>query len=120
MLNFMRALESQALRLYENKCFGSYEVIEQVKQANINAVAARLRFDYRHVRVSIHCVGLRLRVIGDASPAQNDGYYCQFRIYPSEDYRVRHVQTLSVMDLSGAGWIDVIPYQFQLSCALKI
>lgn len=120
MLDFMRALEAQALRLYEGKCFGSYDVIEQVRAANIHAMTARLRPDYRHAQITIQCVGLRLRIIGDASAAQNDGFYCQFRLYPSDGFRAKHCETLSVMDLSGAGWMDASPPQFQLSRALKI
>lgn len=120
MLNFMRALEAEALRLYENKCFGSYDVIEQVKAANMNAITARLRHEYRYVQISIECIGLRLRIMGDASAAQKDGFYCQFRIYPAEGFRARHHATLSVMDLSGAGCLDFPAPHFQLSHTLKL
>lgn len=115
MLEFMRALEAQSLRLYDNKCFGSYDVLEQVRASNIKAIAARLRPHYPHTQISIQCVGLRLRIIGDASSAQNDGFYCHFRIHPSDGFRTVHYETLSVMDLSGAGWVDVSPSQIQLS-----
>lgn len=103
MLEFMQALEVQALRLYQDKCFQNYDVLERVRRANIHAISARLRPEYPNVTIDINCVGLRLRVMGDASSAQNDGFYCQFRLYPLERFRARHCTTLSAMDLAGAG-----------------
>jgi len=117
MLDFMRALEVQALRLYQNKSFGSYETIEQVRAVNVHAITLRLRPDYPHVRIAIECLGLRLRVIGDASASQNNGFYSQFRLYPAERFKARHMATLSVMDLSGAGAIESVQHHFRLSGA---
>lgn len=120
MLEFMRALEVQALRLYQDKCFIRYDVLEQVRAANVAAITARLRSDYPRVKIDILCVGLRLRVLGDTSAAQNDGFYCQFRLYPAEEFRARHCATLSVMDLAGAGMIDAPAHHFRLSQDIKL
>jgi hypothetical protein len=120
MLEFMRALEAQALWIYQDKCFGSYEAIERGRIKTINILTARLQPDYPHIHISIEIHGLRLRVIGDASALRNDGFYCQFRLHPADGFRARHIATLSVMDFAGAGIIANNVSHFRLSRALKI
>ncbi len=120
MLDFMRALEAQALQIYQNKSLGSYDAIDGTHAKNRALLLTRLKPEYPHINISIECHGLCLRVIGDASPSQNDGFCCQFRLHPAQGFRANHMTTRSVMDLSAAGAIESAQYNFQLFGGAKI